>query len=129
MAVKGEGRTAGLGCHVVFAFGGMLLFFLDDISTEGMLGNALAAVSGFTLAMFTIFMRMQKDGSPIESVILGNILTAVIGVPFLSTGYARREGMALAGGIGCRPAWVATYPVCEGDQACHGARSGADSDY
>jgi drug/metabolite transporter (DMT)-like permease len=71
---------------IIFAFGGMLLFFLDDISTEGILGNILAAVSGFTLAMFTIFMRMQKDGSPIESVILGNILTAVIGVPFLSTG-------------------------------------------
>lgn len=68
---------------VVFAFGGMLLFFLDDISTEGMLGNALAAVSSITFAMFTIFMRMQKDGSPIESVILGNILTAIIGVPFL----------------------------------------------
>lgn len=33
--------------------------------------------------MFTIFMRMQKDGSPIESVVLGNILTAIIGVPFV----------------------------------------------
>lgn len=68
---------------IAFAFGGMLLFFLDDVSTEGMLGNILAAVSGFFFAMFTIFMRMQKDGSPIESVILGNILTAVIGMPFL----------------------------------------------
>ncbi|MGE5614741.1 MAG: DMT family transporter [Bacillota bacterium] len=68
---------------VVFAFGGMLLFFLDDISTEGMLGNIFAAVSGFFFAMFAIFMRMQKDGSPIESVLLGNIMTAVVGLPFL----------------------------------------------
>ncbi len=68
---------------IVLAIGGMLLFFLDDISMEGMFGNILAAVSGLAFAMFTIFMRMQKDGSPIESVLLGNILTAVIGVPFL----------------------------------------------
>ena len=77
---------------VFFAFGGMLLFFLDDISAEGMLGNILAAASGFTLAMFTIFMRMQKDGSSMGSVILGNILTAVVGVPFLSRGMPDRNG-------------------------------------
>jgi len=68
---------------IVLAIGGMMLFFLDDISLEGVLGNILAAVSGLSFAMFTIFMRMQKDGSPIESVLLGNILTAVIGLPFL----------------------------------------------
>ena len=28
-------------------------------------------------------MRMQKDGSPLESILLGNFLTAVIGLPFL----------------------------------------------
>lgn len=77
---------------VIFAFGGMLLFFLDDISAEGMLGNILAAVSGFTFAMFTVFMRKQKDGSPIESVILGNILTAVIGLPFLLKGMPDGKG-------------------------------------
>lgn len=68
---------------IILALGGMMLFFLDDISVEGMLGNILAAISGLAFALFTIFMRMQKDGSPIESVLLGNILTAVIGIPFL----------------------------------------------
>lgn len=68
---------------IVFAIGGMVLFFIDNISTKGLLGNILAAVSGLTFGLFTVLMRMQKEGSPIESVLLGNILTAIIGVPFL----------------------------------------------
>lgn len=68
---------------ITVVLGGMVLFFIDDISTKGIFGNILAAVSGVTFAAFAVFMRMQKDGSPIESVLLGNILTAVIGVPFV----------------------------------------------
>lgn len=77
---------------IVLAIGGMLLFFLDDISMEGVFGNILAAASGLAFAMFTIFMRMQKDGSPIESVLLGNILTAIIGVPFVFGGMPDEKG-------------------------------------
>lgn len=68
---------------VLFVMGGMALFFLDNISTKGAMGNMVAAASGISFAFFTIFMRMQKDGSPMESVLLGNIFTAVIGLPFL----------------------------------------------
>lgn len=68
---------------VVIVFGGMILFFLDNLSTEGLLGNILAVLSGLSFALFNIFMRMQKNESPMESVLLGNILTAIIGVPFL----------------------------------------------
>lgn len=68
---------------VIVVMAGMVMFFIDDLGTGGMLGNILAAGSGISFAAFTVFMRMQKDGSPIGSVILGNLLTAVIGVPFL----------------------------------------------
>lgn len=68
---------------VFVVFGGLVLFFLDNISTNGVLGNFLAAASGLTFATFTVLMRMQKEGSPLESVLLGNILTAIIGIPFL----------------------------------------------
>lgn len=68
---------------VVIVFGGMILFFLDNLSTKGLLGNILAVLSGLSFALFNIFMRMQKNESPMESVLLGNILTAIIGVPFL----------------------------------------------
>jgi len=68
---------------IFIALGGMLLFFIDNISTKGVLGNLLAAASGLTFGVFTVLMRMQKEGSPIESVMLGNILTAIIGISFL----------------------------------------------
>lgn len=69
---------------IFLVIGGMVLFFLDNLSTASILGNGIAAASGVSFALFNIFMRMQKDGSPLESVLLGNILTAVIGLPFLS---------------------------------------------
>lgn len=68
----------------IFAvFGGMALFFMEDIDSRGLLGNILAIISGVGFGLFPVFMRMQKDGSPIESVLLGNALTAVVGIPFL----------------------------------------------
>ena len=69
---------------VLIVMGGKVLFFIDELSTTGFLGNIAGAASGISFAFFTIFMRMQKDGSPLESVLLGNLLTAVIGLPFLS---------------------------------------------
>lgn len=71
---------------IAITLGGMLLFFIDGLDTRGVWGNVLAVVSGMGFGLLPVFMRMQKDGSPIESVLLGNILTAVIGVPFLFTG-------------------------------------------
>lgn len=64
-------------------FGGMFMFFLDGLRSGNMTGNLIAAASGISFALFNIFMRMQKQGSPLESVFLGNIITAVIGMPFL----------------------------------------------
>lgn len=68
---------------VVIVMGGMALFFIDNLSTEGLLGNICAILSGISFALFTIFMRMQKNGSPMESILLGNLFTSIIGLPFL----------------------------------------------
>lgn len=68
---------------IAVVFGGMALFFIEDIDTRGLFGNILAMISGVGFGLFPVFMRMQKDGSPIESVILGNAITAAVGIPFL----------------------------------------------
>jgi drug/metabolite transporter (DMT)-like permease len=68
---------------IVTVFGGMALFFFEKLDTRGMVGNVMAVASGVTFALFNIFMRLQKDGSPMESVLLGNILAAAVGIPFL----------------------------------------------
>ncbi|MHB1654671.1 MAG: DMT family transporter [Desulfitobacteriaceae bacterium] len=77
---------------IIIVIVGMALFFLDHLSVQGVLGNAMAMASGVSFAFLNIFMRMQKDGSPWESVFLGNILTAVIGLPFLFKSWPDASG-------------------------------------
>jgi drug/metabolite transporter (DMT)-like permease len=61
----------------------MVLFFVDDLSKGGFWGNIIAILSGIAFAGMALFLRKQKDHSPLESVFLGNILTFVIGLPFM----------------------------------------------
>ena len=68
---------------ILIVLGGMFLFFLDDLSSEGFFGNILAIISGVSFAFLVVFMRMQKDSSPLESVFLGNIATVLVGFPFM----------------------------------------------
>lgn len=63
---------------------GMMFFFLDKVTTGGMLGNLCAVISGISFALFILFMRMQKDGSPYGSVFLGNLLTFAFSLFFWS---------------------------------------------
>ncbi len=67
---------------MVLVLCGIFLFFLDGLSTGGLLGDVFGLISGISFACFFIFMRMQKEGSPIISVLLGNILAALVGLPF-----------------------------------------------
>ena len=65
---------------------GMLLFFGGELTRDGLRGNLLAIFSGICLALFFIALRMQKDGSPTETVLLGSLLAGAIGLPFLLWG-------------------------------------------
>lgn len=62
---------------------GMVLFFIDDVGGGTLLGNLVAIFSGLALAGSTIGMRLQKEGSPVETTLLGHIITVIIGLPFL----------------------------------------------
>ena len=68
---------------VVAVLGGMVLFFFDQLQWGSLLGNIIAVLSGWSFAFLIIFMRMQKDSSPLESVLIGNIFAALIGLPFM----------------------------------------------
>lgn len=59
--------------------GGMALFFTGDIGGGSLPGNLAAIAAGVTFAAYFVFMRMQKDGSPLESNLLAHIITASIG--------------------------------------------------
>lgn len=68
---------------IVIVIGGIVLFFMDNLTIEGYWGNIISVVCGITTAWMVLFLRKQKSGSPFESIMLGNILTAIIGFPFM----------------------------------------------
>lgn len=68
---------------IAIVVAGMALFFLDDLEPGSMWGNTLAIASGLSFAALIVFLRMQKDGSPLDSILFGNVLTALIGIPFM----------------------------------------------
>ncbi len=57
---------------------GMGLFFAGGLGGGSLAGNIAAVAAGITFALYMIFMRMQKDGSPLESVLLSHLMTAAI---------------------------------------------------
>lgn len=66
-----------------FVFGGMLLFFMDQAGDGSIIGNVVAVFNGVTFAGLSIFLRLQKEGNPVMSMYLGNILAAAVGIPFI----------------------------------------------
>jgi len=79
----GEKSTLIDWLTIIIMLGGLALFFLDDLSFDGYLGNALAILSGMSFAALTISLRKQKDNNPSDSILLGNILTLIIGLPII----------------------------------------------
>lgn len=68
---------------IVVALGGIALFFFDRLTVAGFWGNIVALGSGLAFAGVALFLRKEKAGSPVMSIILGNIIVAVAGLPFM----------------------------------------------
>ncbi len=68
---------------IVVALGGIALFFMDRLTVAGFWGNIVALGSGAAFASVAIFLRKEKAGSPATSIIMGNILVALAGLPFM----------------------------------------------
>jgi drug/metabolite transporter (DMT)-like permease len=68
---------------VLLALSGVGLFFLDQLSLQGLSGVIAALGSGLGFAWLTVFMRRQREGSPEAVVLLGNALTFLIALPWM----------------------------------------------
>jgi len=55
---------------------GMGIMFMDRLGGGTPGGNIIALLSGVTFSFYFIFMRMQKNGSPLESILLSHWITA-----------------------------------------------------
>jgi drug/metabolite transporter (DMT)-like permease len=63
---------------IVFVAAGMMIMFADKLGGGHLFGDALALMSAVTLSLYFVFMRMQKEGSPLESNLLSQWITAGI---------------------------------------------------
>ena len=79
----GERASRADWITIVVALGGMTLFFKDSLTLGHLDGDALAILSGVCFAGMTIALRRQKDGSPVESIILGNLIAFAVGLPWI----------------------------------------------
>ena len=67
---------------IIILLVGLSLFFFEDLLFDQLLGNIFGIISGFGFAGTILFMRKQKDGRPIDSILLGNLITFLISAPF-----------------------------------------------
>lgn len=74
-------RTDYISMFIIFI--GLMLFFGDELSTEGLYGNLLAILSGVTGALMMVSFRAQKNGNPAESNLIAFLFTATFGFPFI----------------------------------------------
>jgi drug/metabolite transporter (DMT)-like permease len=64
---------------------GLGIFFKDSwqISSTNLIGDCIALFSGLCFAANAVFLRLQKEGNPRDSLLLSHILCAVAALPFL----------------------------------------------
>ncbi|MDR1778450.1 MAG: DMT family transporter [Clostridiales Family XIII bacterium] len=62
---------------------GLWLIMRGQLDSRSMVGNLVAICGGIGFALVPICLRLQKDGSPYETIFLGNILTFLAGLPLL----------------------------------------------
>ncbi len=78
----GERASRADWLAIAATFVGMVLFFWSaGLQLTGFLGNLIGVASGVSFAAMALLMRRQKDTSAVESIILGNLLAFVIGLP------------------------------------------------
>lgn len=65
---------------------GLVLFFLDRISPEGMTGIFCAMGSGGCFGVFILFCRKMREQPPLTALFLGNLLTGLVCLPFFVAG-------------------------------------------
>ncbi len=68
---------------IIICFSGMILFFMGELSPGHLEGNIFALLSGLAFASFMIGMRKNKAKHQFSSIFYGNVLVALISLPFI----------------------------------------------
>ncbi len=70
---------------IIVCFLGMLLFFTGKLSPGDLLGNIYALLAGLAFAAFFLGMRKNKHEYHYSSIFFGNLLVALICIPFVTS--------------------------------------------
>ena len=62
---------------------GLVFLFSGSIGYGSLAGNIIAVLSGFFFGSFMVCIKLHKTGSQTETIILGNLLAVVVGIPFM----------------------------------------------
>ena len=79
----GERATRLDWIAIAVTLAGMAIFLGDGLTSGHLAGDFLALLSGIGFGATVVALRRQKDGSPVESVILGNALAFVLCLPWI----------------------------------------------
>jgi drug/metabolite transporter (DMT)-like permease len=67
---------------LAMVMGGLLLFFKDGLAGGSLFGDSLAVFSGICFGANSVFLRMQKDGNPADSMFIAHILAGLCSIPY-----------------------------------------------
>lgn len=82
----GEKANIADWVSILIIFVGLSSFFYEDLSYFQLWGNILSILSGIGFAGLTLCMRKEKKANPIDCVLMGNILTFLVCIPFYKNG-------------------------------------------
>ena len=73
---------------LVLVFMGLLLFFRDSLGTGArgtgaLAGDLLSIASGISFGLYSILLRKLKDFNPRDIMLLGHVVSAFLGIPFI----------------------------------------------
>jgi drug/metabolite transporter (DMT)-like permease len=68
---------------ILLVFSGMGVFFFERLTVEGFWGNICAIVGGMAFAWVVLCLRKQQGTSLLETILLGNMVAAALGAPFM----------------------------------------------
>jgi drug/metabolite transporter (DMT)-like permease len=62
---------------------GLVFLLWGSLGFGSFAGNMIALSSGFFFGSFMVSLKLHKTGSQVETIILGNLIAVLIGVPFM----------------------------------------------
>lgn len=90
-----EGVTGRDWAAVALIVVGLLIFFADGLSVGNNFGNLMGVLSGVCFALMVVSLRGMKDRHPVDAVIVGNLIAALLGASWLLDG--RWDGSSILG--------------------------------